>query len=108
MREFQTFFKKYTTSENCEHLTKELSRCYSFYFQTFLVGLHREDGFAAINNTNGSKLDRTGKRIIALLKVEGLSITIETNHIEKDFLNLTFNPATKKFFPKSKQCTTLH
>ena len=108
MREFQTFLKKYTTSENCEHLTKEFSRCYSFYFQNFLVGLRREDGFAAINNTNGSKLDRIGKRIIALLKVEGLSITIETNHIEKDFLNPTFNPATKKFFPKSKQCTTLH
>ena len=59
MREFQTFLKKYTTSENCEHLTKELSRCYSFYFQTFLVGLHREDGFAAINNTNGSVQSRT-------------------------------------------------
>ena len=85
----------------CVHLTKELSRCHSFHFQTFLVGLHREDGFAAINNANGPKLDRTGKDIIALLKEEGLSITIETNHNEKDFLDVTFSPTTKKFFPKS-------
>ena len=41
------------------------------------VGLYRGDGFAAINNANGPKLDRIRKDIIALFKDEGLSITIE-------------------------------
>ena len=36
MREFQAFLKKCTTCYNCEHLKKELGRCYSFYFQTSL------------------------------------------------------------------------
>ena len=36
MRKFQTFLKKYTNYQNCEHLTNELSRCCSFYFQTSL------------------------------------------------------------------------
>ena len=63
------------------------------------VGLYRDDGLAAINNANGPKLDRIRKDIIALFKEEGLSITIETNLIETDFLDVTFNLATKKYSP---------
>ena len=42
------------------------------------------------------------KNIIALFKNEGLSITIETNLFETDFLDITFNLATGKFFPIRK------
>ena len=42
------------------------------------------------------------KNIIALFKNEGLSITIETNLLEKDFLDVTFNLVTGKFFPFRK------
>ena len=66
------------------------------------VGLHRDDGFAAINNANGSKLDKIRKDIAALFKEEGLSIAFETNLIETDFLDVTFNLATKKYFPFRK------
>ena len=38
------------------------------------------------------------KNIIALFKNEGLSITIETNLFERDFLNVNFNLATGNFF----------
>ena len=38
------------------------------------------------------------KNIIALFKNEGLSITIETNLFETDFLDVTYNLATGKFF----------
>ena len=62
-------------------------------------GLHRDDGLAAINNANDPKLHRIRKYIIALFKEEGLSITLETNLIETDFLDVTFNLATKKYFP---------
>ena len=34
----------------------------------FSQNLYREDGFAAINNANGPKLDRIAKDIIALFK----------------------------------------
>ena len=46
-------------------------------------------------------LDKT-RNNIALFKNEGLSITIETNLIETDFSDVTFNLATEKIFPFRK------
>ena len=62
------------------------------------VGLYRDDGLAAINSSSGPVLDKMRKNIIALFKNEALSITIETNLFETDFLNVTFNLVTGKFF----------
>ena len=42
------------------------------------------------------------KNIIALFKNEGLSITIETNLFQTDFLDVTFKLATGKLFPFRK------
>ena len=70
------------------------------------VGLYRDDGIAAINNANGWKLDRIRKDVIALFKEEWISITIETNLIETDFLDVTFNLATKEYFPFRKANNT--
>ena len=70
------------------------------------VGLYRDDGLAAINNANAPKLDRIREDIIALFKEDGLSITIETNLIKTDFLDVTFNRATKKYFPFQKANNT--
>ena len=54
------------------------------------VGLHRDDGLAAMNSSSGPVLDKMRKNIIALFKNEGLSITIETNLFEMDFLDVAF------------------
>ena len=70
------------------------------------VGSYRSDGTAAINNANGPKLDRIRKDIIALFKEEGLSMTLETNLMKTDFLDVTFNLATKKHFPFRKANNT--
>ena len=43
------------------------------------VELYRDDGVAAINSSSGRVLDKMRENIIAVLKNEGLSITIETN-----------------------------
>ena len=42
------------------------------------------------------------KDIISIFQNEGLSITIETNLIETDFLDVTFNLLTGKYFPFRK------
>ena len=47
------------------------------------------------------------KSIIALFKEEGLTITIDTNLTETDFLDGTFNLATGKFFPFRKSNNVL-
>ena len=63
------------------------------------VGLYRDD---RPNSSSGPVLDKMRKNIIALFKNEGLSITTETNLFETDFLDVTFNLATGKFFPFRK------
>ena len=62
------------------------------------VGLYRDHGFAAINIANGPNLDRIRNKNIALFKEERLSTIIETNLIETEFLDITFNHATVKSF----------
>ena len=62
------------------------------------IGLYRDDGIAAINSSSGPVLDKRRKNIIALFKNEGLPITTEINLFETDFLYVTFNLATQKFF----------
>ena len=66
------------------------------------VGLYREDGLAIVRKANGSKVGRLRKDIISLFKDEGLSITIDTNLIETDFLDVSFNLNTGKYFPFKK------
>ena len=63
------------------------------------IGLCRDNGLAVIHQANGPKMDRIRKDIIALLKSEGLSITIDASLIETDFLGVSFNLEMDNFFP---------
>ena len=66
------------------------------------VGLFRDDGLAVIHQANGRKTDRIKKDIIRLFKSEGLSITIDTNLIETNFLDVSFNLQMDKCSPYRK------
>ena len=61
--------------------------------------MYKDDGLAAIKSTSGPILDKMRKSIIALFKEEGLTMTIDTNLIKTDFLDVTFNLTTGNFFP---------
>ena len=70
--------------------------------------VYKDHGLAATNNANDPKLDRIREDIIALCK-EGLSIAIEINSIETDFLDVIFNLAREKYFPfETAHNTPLH
>ena len=75
---------------------------FSVHIDSDNVGLYRDDGLAVISNVNGPKVDRMRKNIIATFKSEGLSITIETNLLETDFLDATFNLSTGQYYPYNK------
>ena len=64
--------------------------------------MYRDDDLATVNSSSGPVLDRIRKDIISIFKNEGLSITIETNLIETDFLDVTFSLITGKYFPFRK------
>ena len=70
------------------------------------VGLYRDDGLAIVHKANGPKVDRLRKDIISLFKDEGLSMTMNTNLIETDFLDASFNLNTGKYFPFKKPNNT--
>ena len=88
----------YDGAEICELVGLYMLNRLSTVIDKSSVGLYRDDGLAATNSANGPKLDRIRKDIIALFKEKGLSITIETNLIESDFLDVAFNLATKNTF----------
>ena len=70
------------------------------------AGLYRDDGLAIVHKANGPKVDRLRKDMISLFKDEGLSIAIDTNLIETDFLDVSFNLNTGKYFPFKKPNNT--
>ena len=90
--------RSYDGAEICELVELYLLNRLSTVIDKSSVGLYRNDGLAAINNASGPKLDRIRKDVIVLFKEEGLSITIKTNLIETDFLDVTFNLVTKNTF----------
>ena len=71
----------------------------STFIDKISVGLYRDSRLCAINNANGSKLDRISKGIIVLFKKEALSITIKTNLTEMDFLDVPIKLAKKNYLP---------
>ena len=66
------------------------------------VGLYRDDGLIAVKNANGRTLNSLRKRIIRIFKNEGLKITIEANLTTTDFLDVTLDLNSCKYFPYRK------
>ena len=64
--------------------------------------LHRDDGLAFLGNTSGPDTERLRKKIIKLFKDKELQITIDANLIETDFLDVTFNLNSGKYWPYRK------
>ena len=90
---------RYDGAEVCELIKLYLLGKLAPLIGTKSVGLYRNDGLAVIHQANGPKMDRIRKDIIALLKSEGLSITIDASLIETDFLGVSFNLEMDNFFP---------
>lgn len=92
----------------------ELAGFYSLNKFILLLGrsnveLYIDDGLGIVHKTNAANLDRLRKDIISLFKDEGLSIAIDTNLTETDFLDVFFDLNTGKYFPFNKaNNTTLH
>ena len=99
---FDVTMGSFDGAEVCELVGLYLLDKLGTLFEKERVGLYRDDGLAIIHNANGPKLDRMRKHTIALFKNEGLSITIETNLSETDFLDVTFNLESNRFFPYRK------
>ena len=66
------------------------------------VGLYRDDGLAILENASGPESERIKKKIIKLFQQYGLNISADTNLVQTDFLDVTFNLKSGKYWPYRK------
>ena len=99
---FNVTMGSFDGSEVCELVGLCLLNMIKHLLGSTNVGLCRDNGLAIVHKANGPKVERLRKDIISLFKDEGLSITIETNLIETDLLDVSFNLITGKYFPFKK------
>ncbi len=66
------------------------------------IGLYRDDGLAIFKNASGRAMDKIRKDIVETFKLLGLKITISTNLKTVNFLDLTLNLDTGKYYPFRK------
>ena len=60
------------------------------------IGLYRDDGLAILKNASGPTAERTTK------KINDLKITADTNLVETNFLDVTLNLQSGKYWPFRK------
>ena len=66
------------------------------------LGLYRDDGLGITRNLSGPQSDRLKKKLFQIFKSCGLRITIECNLAQADFLDVTFNLFSEKYWPYRK------
>ena len=67
------------------------------------VGLYRDDSLAILENTPGPDTECIKKKIIKFFKQNGLKITIDANVVQANFLDVTFNLQSDKYWPYQKR-----
>ena len=95
---FDVTMGSYDGAEVCELVGLFLLHQVSQLFGTNNNGLYRDDGLAILNNTPGSATERTKKKLIKLFKDNGLKIVVESRLTQTDFLDVTFNLKSRKFW----------
>ena len=68
----------------------------------FELGLYRDDGLGITRNLNGPQTERLRKKLFRIFKSCGLKITVECNLVQADFLDVTFNLSSEKYWPYRK------
>ena len=103
--DFDVTIDSYDRAEACELvglytldiLTKEIGHD--------KIGLYRDNGLGCFQNLSGPESEEAKKKLCKIFKQSGLSITVECNLQITDFLDVTFDLRTDKYYPcrKDKQ-----
>ena len=93
----------YDGAEVCELVGIYLLFLMKENFPTLDFGLYRDDGLGCYKNMPGPKMNKLKKDIFKLFKDQNLNITLDMNLIQVDFLDVSLNIQTNKFWPFKKQ-----
>ena len=98
---FDVTMGSFDGAEICELVGLLLLKLLSSKFSKDLIGLYRDDGLAALE-LSGPQSDRARKDIIRIFKDCGLKVTVETLLKQTDFLDVTLDLPTGRYWPFRK------
>ena len=99
--EFDVTMGSYDGAEVCELVGLYMLNLLCKKFGKKYIGLYRDDGLAALP-FNAQQADRARKQIIKIFKSCGFNITIEIMLKQTDYLDVTFDLPTGKYWPYRK------
>ena len=99
--DFDVTMGSYDGAEICELVGLYLLNLLCKHFDKDLIGLYRDDGLSAFN-FSGPQADKARKKICEIFKSCGLRVTVEILLKQTDFLDVTFDLPTGKYWPYRK------
>jgi len=100
--DFDVTMGSYDGAEVCELVGLFLLHQMREKFPDINFGLYRDDGLGFTTNLPPSQLERTKKSIVQLFNSNGLKITIDMNLKQVNFLDVSMNLETDRFWPYRK------
>ena len=99
---FDVTMGSFNGAEICELVGLFILNKLSNIIPTKNLDLYCSDGLTVLRNKSGTEMERTRKNIIKAFQEIKLNITAKTNLFQTDFLDVTFNFKSNKFFPYCK------
>lgn len=98
---FDVTMGSFDGAEICELVGLYLLHLLSQKFDKKLIGLYRDDGLSALK-LSGPQADRARKDIIKIFKECGLRVTVDILLTQTDFLDITLDLPSGKYWPYRK------
>ena len=99
---FDVTMGSYDGAEVAELVGLYLLNKIKLLFDIECSGLYRDDGLIVVKNMPGPSVERSRKQLIKIFADEGLRITTESNLTQTDYLDVTLNLPSGKFWPFRK------
>ena len=99
---FDVTMNRYDGAEVCELIGLSILHQLSSAYSSRSIGLYRDDGLAVFKNVSARILDKTTKNFSKIFGKLGLKITGQANLKIVNYLDITLNLTTGKFYPLKK------
>ena len=96
---FDVTMGSFDGAEICELVGLYLLHHLAKIFGKEAFGLYRDDGLAILRNASGPDAERVRKKVTQFFQYHQLKVTVDTNLIQTDFLDITLNLSTGRYWP---------
>ena len=100
--DFDVTMDSYDGTEVCELVGLYMLDILTKEFVQDKIGLYRDDGLGCFQNLSGPESEKVKEKLCKIFKERGLSITVECNLQVRDFLDVTFDLRSDKYYPCRK------